>query len=567
MVSAKNLKLYLFVCLTYLLSLFFISPFENYAVGDDFYYLIQVKSFTTGNFVKNAYIDTSIILQIFMGQIWGYFFGVSFNSLRILTILFTLVFLFVLYKIFEKLEILKPYYIFAGLIIIFNPKLLYLSLSFNSEIYFLTFLLTSYLFLLYFEASKKLNFLFFASLFAGLSVMIRHQGLLMIVPIAFTAYLNFSKIKLLDNKYKLLGIFLVFLLFATLGVFWPKQVSQFESNSQSLLNVIDYKFALEKMLNIWREIPYFALLLTPFIFTFFKNLSNRNKFLVIFSSTILSYIFYQVNIFSIGNIVYLEGLDARSYPKLKDHLLNNNFMKIFFSYILSFVFVSFCFYIKQNFLKFKIANILKINFSLIIVYLLSVVLAGVYLERYFLYFEIFSLISLFYLMNQINIKIDKYNYIFLGILILISTLYVQDFVSDMKAKWQMASEISRTYNISPERIYFNDNYSKYNFVTLNNDLLGDGPILPSTERYKCFIVNHYDSKENLYNKFTNKINLLLDNSQVLGDFTIEGHGYTKSRIKSCSNCKTLFKNSYFSPLYDLYGYTKIIKGYCLDIKN
>lgn len=567
MISAKNLKLYLVVCIIYFLSLFFIKPFGDYAVGDDFYYLIQIKSFNTGNLIKNAYIDTSIILQIFIGQFWGYFFGVSFASLRILTILFTLLLLFVLFKIFEKLDILKPYYIFAALIIIFNPKLLYLSLSFNSEIYFLTFLLTSYLFLLYFEASKNLKFLLLASLFSGLSVMIRHQGLLMILPLVFITYLNFSKTKLLELKFKLLGIFFVFLLFASLGVFWPKQVSQFENNSQSLLNVIDYKFALEKMLNTWREIPYLSILLLPFLFTFFNKLTYKSRIFLFFASIILGYVFFQNNIFSIGNIVYLEGLDARSYPKLKDHLLNTNFMKIFFSFLLSFVFVSFCLYLKQNFVKFKINSILKLNFSLIITYLLSVVLAGVYLERYFLYFEIFSLITLFYLMNQIQENFDIYNYLFLGFLVVISTLYVFDFVNDMKAKWQMAENISKSYNISPERIYFNDNYSKYNFVMINNDLLGDGPILPSTERYKCFIVNHFDTKENFYNKLNNKINLFLDNSQVLGDFSIEGHGYTKSRIRSCNTCKTLFSTSYTSPLYDLYGYTKIIKGYCLDIKN
>ncbi len=199
-------KIYSTVFILYILSVLIISPWGNYAIGDDLYYLFQIKSFQNGDFTKNSYIDTSIILQIFIGYGWSFLFGANFLSLRILTILFTLIFIFVLVKILKFLKFSNNLIIVTSLLLIFNPKIMFASLSFNSEIYFLTFLFSSFYFLLKFNEATKLKYLLYFSIIAGFSVWIRQLGFLMLFPALFVFYLNYKNLSKISLP-KILGIF------------------------------------------------------------------------------------------------------------------------------------------------------------------------------------------------------------------------------------------------------------------------------------------------------------------------------------------------------------------------
>lgn len=81
-------RVYSIVFFLYVLSIIAIAPWGSYAIGDDLYYFFQIQNFLSGDFVKNSYIDTSIILQVFIGYLWSLIFGANLLSLRILSIIF-----------------------------------------------------------------------------------------------------------------------------------------------------------------------------------------------------------------------------------------------------------------------------------------------------------------------------------------------------------------------------------------------------------------------------------------------------------------------------------------------
>ena len=62
----------------YTLAVWVINPIGNYPVNDDWDFMLHVKYFSEGKFVKNSLIDASFILQGLLGLLWTNIFGLSF---------------------------------------------------------------------------------------------------------------------------------------------------------------------------------------------------------------------------------------------------------------------------------------------------------------------------------------------------------------------------------------------------------------------------------------------------------------------------------------------------------
>jgi len=97
----KNIKTYIWIIFSYILLTFLINPFGEFPIGDDFYFKMQIDAFRNGEFTKSALIDPTFIGQGFIAYIWSLLFGSSFNSLKFLSILITILCIISLEKFFQ----------------------------------------------------------------------------------------------------------------------------------------------------------------------------------------------------------------------------------------------------------------------------------------------------------------------------------------------------------------------------------------------------------------------------------------------------------------------------------
>jgi len=558
---------FILLVILYLISVLIVAPWGNYAIGDDLYYLIQIQGFREGDLIKNGHIDTSIILQIFIGLGWTTIFGENFVALKILTILVTIGIIFLLLEIFKKLNVSNSLSIVGVILIIFNPKFFHVSLSFNSEVYFLGLLLLGTYFLIIFNQSLKIKYFLLASVFAGLSVLVRQVGVLFIFPLLLTLLLNLKKISLRYNILKYLGILIIFSFISALGIFWPKHLSEFQENSKSLLGVINFNKMGSKFINLWREIPYLATVISPLIWLFIKNLSNKIRFLVVGLGFILGIYLYQVNIFSVGNIVYVEGIDARSYTRLREHLLNNEIFKNFLAFFLGITFTSGTAFLISRYQKIKSDKVALLLLFSAFVYLFSILLADVLYERYYLYFEFFLVILIIQVISLSQLQLGKITFFLTSILVLITTIYSLDFHYDIKAKWKMADEIAQIKGIKKEEVFVQDNYLKFNYISRLQDYAGLRPIKPNDPNYQCFVVNRVVESPNFLRDFLEFTSLKIRNLGLINNEGIDGFGFTASQVENCNDCRVLQEVYYFSPLYETVGKSKFVRVYCLDEKR
>jgi len=567
MLIINKYKQFIICSSIYLISVFIVSPWGNYGIGDDIYYLIQLKGFNEGLYIKNAHIDTSLILQILLGQIWAYFFDISFLNMRILTILFTIGLIFVLVKIFDEIKISKKFSYVGIFLIIFNVKLFHYSLSYNTEIYFIFFMLLSTYFLVKFEKLLNFKYYYLAMLFAGLSVCIRQVGVLLIFPLLFILFYKFNRERIKNNIIKIIFGFLIFILFSLIGIFWPKEVSLFQENSKTLLGIIDVSRIFEKFKLFWFEIPYLSVTLIPFSLQIYKSISSlKYKIFLNFIVLLFSINFFYNNIFSIGNLFYIEGISASSYTRIREHTLNNIPFKFFISILIGFTFCSFIYFL--------ICKLKKINFDSIILILLinfatfysSILLADVPYDRYFLFAEVFFVILFIKLVFDLNLNLHFYNLFLLSLLIIATILYTFDYHQLIKNKWEIADRIAFSQGIIREKIFVNDNYLKFNYIDRQKDFKGLKAVKPNNHLYSCFVITQENSSGNFLRLVIERITIYFQKLNFLPIQKVN-NSFTAGQVKSCSSCDVLLQKNLTSPLYSLYGKSVSLKAYCLDKKK
>ncbi len=277
----KNLlntnKRFLIATAIYILSLIIIAPWGDFAISDDFYYLSQVKAFSLGIFRKSALMGPTLILQSFMGLIWTLVFGHSYISVRILTILISIICVFIISKILKILEIKENVILAVLLTIYFNQQFYPLSLTFMTENYFLLFILGSLYFYLLSFKSKKAKDLLIASILGGLSIMIRQYGVILFITY-ITVYLNSNWKKI--EKEKLFAIVVPFLILGISGIFWPRfKADSFPKSMDFSLFFTSFDSFFYRLKN--KEIlPYIGFIILPFLMNVYISLKSKIKILL-----------------------------------------------------------------------------------------------------------------------------------------------------------------------------------------------------------------------------------------------------------------------------------------------
>ena len=184
----------IYIVFIFLISIFIINPPGNFPLNDDWAYFWSVKKFVTENKIEiSDWATPSLVIQILIGGLICKIFSLSYTTLRILTLSFSLTGILIFFTLIRKLT-KNP--LIPTFVLLLNPLYLVLSFTFMTDIYFLTSMLLSLYF--FYSGYKKENekFTILGSFFSSLSILIRQIGIFIPFGIFLFYLLKKKKIKI-----------------------------------------------------------------------------------------------------------------------------------------------------------------------------------------------------------------------------------------------------------------------------------------------------------------------------------------------------------------------------------
>jgi hypothetical protein len=544
--------------LIYFLILLLVSPFGEHAVNDDWQFYTHVRYFLEGNFVKNSVIDASFILQGFIALGWVKIWGLSFLNLRILTIIFTIIFLIGFYKVlkFYRLKNLTVFISFLALFI--EPLFLTSSFSFMTEIYFLTFSIWSfYFYLLGTKDSKLSSYFYFTSILLGsLTILIRQFGIVL-----FIAYLILFSLK--KNK-KYLYLTLTTLLFSLtiyVNFIFPQYEGDFDSKEEKIISLfVSSQDLLDKLIFYPKYLVYLVFYLSPFILSL-RIISKKSKLISAILAFLIAIPIFSIDIFDLKNIFHIECLYCETQFTHSTSLFDNLYFKFALSIILGYLISTVLISLYQAKIWKKVNFTTNISPELII----SLGMFGViyfvdsFYERYFLNFAIFFII---YLATKLDLKItfSKFSLIIPSLFLLIVVFLNIDFYRSISVRWKLSDNLKNMTGLEGEIFTVG---SFYRFTKAQS--LSPKDYKSSTYRggYKCYVIRHVSGENNILTKW-------IGNNKIpkLGYIDNPTFSNTGLKIKIPKDTFYLQKviqiEEYNSPIFNLIGRKTYILSFCED---
>lgn len=563
----------------YVLSVLILKPWGNFPISDDFFYLTQVKAFSMGVFIKSALIDPTFILQAFIGLIWGKVFGITYVSLRVLTVIFSILCIVGVDKILSFFNVRKSIKTLSLVLVAFIPQFYACSLTFMSENYFLSFILFSLYNFLLFTKTNKNKYLLIASILGGLSMMIRQYGVVL-----FITYLSVyimtslsSKLRKLDIK-KILTISIPFIILGGLGIFWPKYFNFEHTKSEDFSAYLaSFEDIVSRILSI-NLIPYIGYLLLPFTIPAFIKVKKKIVIPILLVSIFLSFFIYKNNVFSIGNLFYLEGLHARLVPTIRENLFNNVPFKMFISYLVSLSFITLVYYLVRELIKFyrsldvkKVVRLipnlenssyLLLFISLIGFYLIVMITDRVF-DRYLLNFFVILVILVSIYADKYKFNPGKLSFLMILLISIITFFLVFDYYRLNKLKWNLADRLSTEIGVDRYKIFIDNVYARTVYMEQTENY--KGLLTPNPEDYHpyCFVQEYTSQNKNILNDFISTITKKGLFGKQIYNPQVENAGKLKELLNRFDPTDTLFfDEKYPSPMYNLIGRDTFVRAFC-----
>ncbi len=525
-------KIWIIPVLTFVTAVVLINPFGHYAVNDDWDFYTHVRNFRQGDFIKNQLIDSSFILQGFAATAWTYVFGFNYNSLRCLTILVTIGFIYGLVRMMLELGIRKKLIVVGSFMILFNPFVLISALSFMTEMYFLFFLVWSLYFLIKYLKIHTDRYLLLSVLFASLSLLVRQIGFLLIPGVLICAFWSDVKNKSINWKNYIYSLGMT-AISSVVVLIWPQYTSDqahaltfLQTAVRSLNNIVGLPNIL------YFSIPYIGFILFPVGIGVFAKLPLKYKLLVLLASVYLFQSFYRMDIFKLGNVLYPEAFMIKNNYIHHLTLFDNIIFKVFLNFI---CLVSFFAVISGLFATRKSSKALLSGSFLVLtaILLIPVLMYKGFFDRYLINGLVVLVIFVLYwyscLPNSEKVINFKLSYIFLALYCLYGIFLEQDFVVTTKTKWIQAEKLKQVKDVG-NRIFLNDTYTRFYHVFSKSNNAQLTTDIPRGINYQCYIQEQTElGADNpiyklIYGVETNRrVNKNFTNPGVFGEKTLPGY--------------------------------------------
>lgn len=550
------------ICLfLYVAALIWINPLGEYVVNDDWAHTRQVEAFLNKSYRIQANTDAVLILQAVMGYAISLVFGFTLTNLKLLVIILSIFLLVGIYKISRLFELNKALTLILLITVAFNPLYLHLGSVFMTDIPFLAFFTWSlYFYLASLKSNNKKSELM-AGIFCGLAVLIRQAGL---VP--FIAFTIVKVANSLINKKRLeksfyISTLLVLASFA-LYIIWPRYSGSGTGNFGSITNLLADSIRLRDVAkqfgSLLSAILYFGFFSFPFIFAVKYKWSMTQKIIGGFLPVLIGYWAYISNIFPSGNVLYLEGLYAKTTRLVEISLLNNNVVKLVLAVMIGTAVAKIVYVL----MKAKYKNSLENQFLVLsfLGSLAALLFANDFYDRYLLPAVIVLLV---FLARNVEKELSN-KYVltfFVTLYVFISTTLVLDYTHTIKLKWLTAEAITKQTGIK-SKIYVDGTYTKYQSAKKTKDFTGL-TYINTTENYLCYVDNVKVQNISEIENILNKTNVFLD--KILGE--TQGVKGLKEKTKNINteekDKKIFYSQEFYSPVYNLIGKESVIKGWCL----
>src|SRR3989344_5269618 len=552
-----NLKLILILGL-YIILVLIINPNGNFPINDDWIFYRQVEAFLSGQFRINSLIDPSFISQGIVALFWSKIFGLSFYSLRLLSILFTLVFAFFTYRSLEILKIKEYIARLVILLLLFNPIILNSSMTFMTEIYFLAFLSTSIFFFIKYFQKSNIPYLILSCIFSGFALLTRQTGIVLFISFILVILLNSiqkKKFKFLD-----LGInFVILLIFLVIYFTWPSVGLGISSK------IISPSIFISRI-GLFLYIPiYFVFFSLPLILSIKNGFVLRTRFLTILVAILISFFVYKYDIFPIGNVFYVEDLLSKTGFRTNFSLYDNVLFKVVLSFFISFAFIKLISLVYAHSMKdigfFKrLTSVYLFLVLCFLGFLITSLLGNDFYDRYLITAFYFFIILLCIFVSSLHKLNVKKLYVITALFIFFSFSLQYEFFNVTREKWAQAFKLQEITGLKTG-IKVNNEYLRLNHTDkesfTNND--NDKPV---GIEYKCFIQDYAMETNSRLSMFMQSI----DNFTMAYIRNPKIYDYKKENLPNIkkSISKLIINKEIKSPIYNLVGKKEFVGSWCLD---
>lgn len=538
----------------YTLAVWIINPIGNYPVNDDWDFMLHVKYFSEGKFVKNSLIDASFILQGLLGLLWTNIFGLSFDSLRILTILFFIIFLVGFNKILILYNLNNTTKFVANTALLINPYTISSSLSFMTEIYFLSFMIWSlFFFLKNTENQTKTNF-YLAIFLASSSILIRQFGILILLTYALYYLFIEKKSKNINLLIIATGLIIPF----SINLMFPIVGTNFNSGFEKLTSLFGgFKEVIYEVASTPLYLTYLTITLAPFILAV-KSSFQIKKWVYILIIP-LSYLIFITDIFNLRNVFHAECFFCESNFKHSLNLVDNVIFKGLLSTFLSFLIIKGFYLIKfKNFSKNDLQDKnIFIFVTLITLIYIAILISESFYDRYFLNIEVLLILLLSYIYQK-QIKFNLVT-VFSSAILFIYMLFLNiEFHNSIKLKFEQTLMLNQKTGFK-SAISTHGSISRYlNSKDINPEELDN---VLDYGKVKCYVIRNSTGGES-FDKFFNS--RLLNNNYLRNPTFKFANNFTDIPKLEKFQSNIIYKNEYFSPIYNIFGKKVYIITFCTD---
>ncbi len=552
----KHGPFYLFLCL-YTLFLVIINPTYNFPINDDWDRVIQLLAFQNGDFRIHSVIDNTFILQPWIGFIWVQVFGISFVSMRALTILFTFLLAVFFYKLFPELGRKDSFLLLAAFFL--HPLVLASSLTFMTEIYFLFFILLSYIYYQKLFVTENIKALYLGSVFLASSILLKQVGYVLVVAVLVTFGVNYGT-KLYKNKKlatstkKILLHFVLSLLIIGLAT----AIAQFYPRAGSGQGMITQNFVstdkiAERLLEMAFILPLIGFTVAPLVLTIKKKVLA----LLTVPALLLALPVYKLGVLPLGNIFYLNGLYDKSGRHIYS-LFNNHLFKFGIAFLIALSLLALCYLIVTELIKKKHLPNLFLTLIILGFYAITFFPEDIF-DRYAIPLLMFLLI---FIVKELNVR--KISTAITVLILIISLVLTYEFyaVRTLQTK-QVEALMQQTGNVST--IYSFDTLRVYHEAMLLQDYAGDRYDEYEHSNIECLVQQYtVDQQYSILAELSKKADEVLSKKIE----NPKNYGYSKRELSWIKNNLDIliFNEEYFSPLYAATGKKAYVGTYCPEKK-
>lgn len=452
----------------FLVSIFIVNPLGDFPLNDDWSYADSVwKLYQENTLTINFWPAMTLVVQIVWGTIFCKLFGLSYLSLRISTLVSSLVGIILIYRFGMLLTKRKDISFILALTLLFNPLYFSLSYTFMTDVHFLTCtLFAAYYFYRYIQHPVT-KYLILGSIFSVVATMIRQPGI--VFPFALTTTLLITAPRV---KEKLLGCIPMILCLIALKIhsYWLQSI-QYTGNIVGFKEAINLVQIVNEPYPILVRFRYFflysGLFSLPIGLLYWKEiyehiLLNKWSSIIFIVSVVLILIGGNIH-FPGGNILYNCGIgpklqrDATGCINVHPAIPHNLWLEgmktagtigaVLMFWIL-FKLKKFSIHFSQT-----IDNQTKWFFYLfILVYSGLLLINATFFDRYLIpFFAVFPLLMIATTVPQHNTKWNG-SLMVLLIFILFSIGGTHDYLSWNRAKWKATDYLVQDLKIDPNKI-------------------------------------------------------------------------------------------------------------------